>query len=63
MEPTSITPKLLLPGAEFLPVKHFRELTSEEAALRHRLELKVERALYRVAVGRRLTYLNLPTRF
>lgn len=50
MEPTTIPPKLL-PGADFLPVKHFPELTSEEAALRHRLELKVERALYKVAVG------------
>lgn len=27
-----------------------RELTEEEAALRHKLELKVERALYRAAV-------------
>ena len=51
MKPTAITPKLLLSGADFLPVKHFRELTSEEAALRHRLELRVERALYKVAVG------------
>lgn len=50
MEPTAITQKLL-PGADFLPVERLRELTAEEAALRHRLELKVERALYRVAVG------------
>ena len=35
----------------YLPVEFFRELTSDEAALLHRLELKVERALYRVAVG------------
>lgn len=51
MEPTAITQKLLLPGAGFLPVECFRELTTEEAALRHRLELRVERSLYRVAVG------------
>ena len=51
VEPTALTPKLLLPGADFLPVKYFPELTSEEAALRHRLELKVERALYKLAVG------------
>ena len=51
MQPTDITQKLLLPRADFLPVEHFRELTSDEATLRHRLELKVERALYRVAVG------------
>lgn len=51
MEPTAITQKLLLPGADFLPVECLRELTSEEAALRHRLELRIERALYRVAVG------------
>jgi hypothetical protein len=51
VEPTAITPKLLLPGAGFLPVECFHELTTEEAALRHRLELRVERALYRVAVA------------
>ena len=51
VESTSITQKLLLPGADFLPAERLHELTSEEAALRHRLELKVERALYRVAVG------------
>ncbi len=52
MEPTAaITPELLLPGAGFLPVEHLHELTAEEAALRHRLELKVERALYRVSGG------------
>ena len=51
MEPTAITPKFLLPGAESLPVGDFRELSNEEAALRHRLELKVERTLYKVAVG------------
>ena len=40
MEPTDITQKLLLPGADFLTVERLHELTSEEAALRHRLELK-----------------------
>ena len=42
VEPTAITPKLLLPGANVLPSECFlRELTSEAAALlRHRLELK-----------------------
>ena len=52
VERTHNTQKLLLPGSDFLPVDRLRELTTEEAALRHRLELKVERALYRVAVGR-----------
>ena len=51
MEQTPITPKMLLPGADFLPAEHLRDLTDEEAALRHRLELRVERALYRAAVG------------
>ena len=51
MEQTSITPKLLLPGADVLPAERLRELTNEEATLRHRIELRVEQALYRVAVG------------
>ncbi len=61
MEPTDITQKLLLPVAcASCQRSHFGELTTEEAALRHRLELKastvserrtVERALYRAAVG------------
>lgn len=51
MKTTPITPKLLLPGADSLPAENLRDLTDEEAALRHRLELKVERALYRAAVG------------
>ncbi len=51
MEPTDITQKLLLPGSDFPPVERLLELTNEEAALRHRLEFRVERALYRVAVG------------
>ena len=50
MEPTDITPKLL-PGGELVPAEHLHELTSDEAALLHRLELKVERALYRVSGG------------
>lgn len=51
MEQTDITEKLLLPGVDLPPVDRLRELTSDEAALLHRLELKVERALYRAAVG------------
>ena len=51
MELTPLTPRLLSPPVDSLPAERLRELTSEEAALRHRLELKVERALYRVAVG------------
>lgn len=51
MEQTDITQKLLLPGVDLPPVDRLRELTSDEAALLHRLELKVERALYRAAVG------------
>ncbi len=51
MQPTDITQKLLLPRADFLLVECLCELTSDEAALLHRLELKVERALYRAAVG------------
>ena len=51
MEQTDITQKLLLPGVDLPPVDRLRELSSDEAALLHRLELKVERALYRVAVG------------
>ena len=51
MEQTPIIPKMLLPGADFLPAERLCELTNEEAALRHRLELRVERALYRAAVG------------
>ncbi len=51
MEQTDITQKLLLPRADLQPAEHLHELTSDEAALLHRLELKVERALYRVAVG------------
>ena len=51
MEQTDITQKLLLPRADLQPAEHLHELSSDEAALLHRLELKVERALYRVAVG------------
>ena len=51
MKPTPFTPKLLPPQTEFLPVKPLKELTNEEALLRHRLELRVERALYKAAVG------------
>ncbi len=47
----SLGPKSLPLPNNFLPAKQFEELTSEEAALRHRLELKAERALYRASVG------------
>lgn len=50
MELTPLTPKLL-PPVDFLPAERMAELTSEEAALLHRLELKIERALYRATVG------------
>ncbi len=50
MELTPLSPRLL-PPVDSLPAERLAELTSEEAALLHRLELKVERALYRVAVG------------
>jgi len=43
-EKTTVEPtyslNCLLPGAGFLPVECFRELTTEEAALRHQLELR-----------------------
>lgn len=51
MELTPLTRKLLPPPVDSLPAKPLCELTNEEAALLHRLELKVERALYRAAVG------------
>jgi len=51
VKPTALTPKSLLLPADFLPAKRFEELTSEEAALRHRLEMKAERALYKATVG------------
>ena len=49
MEPTSIIPKLL--RADTKAVEECIFLADEEAAMRHRLELKVERALYRTAVA------------
>jgi len=50
MKPLS-TPKSLPLPTDSLPAKRFEELTSEEAALRHRLELKAERSLYKATVG------------
>jgi len=50
MKPLS-TPKSLPLPTDSLPAKRFEELTSEEAALRHRLEMKAERALYKATVG------------
>ena len=51
MEQTEFIPKLLLPEAYTVPVRGLCELNREESALRHRLELKVERAFYRAAVA------------
>ena len=51
MEPTSIITALLPPGTAPDSVKSLKELSDEESALRHRLELKVERALYRAAAA------------
>ena len=51
MEQTGIIPKLLPPGTHTVPVKGLCELNREESGLRHRLELKVERAFYRAAVA------------
>ena len=48
---TSLTHKSLPLPTNSLPAKRFEELTSEEAALRHRLEMKAERALYKATVG------------
>ena len=50
MKQTPLTPKLLPSPSGYLPASPLAELTPEEAALRHRLELRVERALYRAAV-------------
>ena len=51
MEQTGIIPKLLPPGTHTVLVKGLCELNREESALRHRLELLVERAFYRAAVA------------
>ncbi len=51
MKPLPPTPKSLPLSSNSLPAKRFEELTSEDAALRHRLELKAERALYKASVG------------
>lgn len=50
MEPTPITPELLLPDSNPVTVEGFEELTEDEASERHRLELKVERAFYEATV-------------
>jgi len=50
MKSTPLTLKLLPSVSGCSLAWQLAELTSEEAALRHRLELKVERALYRAAV-------------
>ena len=53
MKPAAPTPKSLPSSAGSLPTKPFEELSSEEATLRHRLEIKAERALFKAAVGTR----------
>ncbi|MBV8887484.1 MAG: hypothetical protein JO235_26280 [Chroococcidiopsidaceae cyanobacterium CP_BM_RX_35] len=47
------TPKSLPSSTGSLPTRPFEELTSEEAMLRQRLEMKAERALLKAAVGLR----------
>lgn len=53
MEPNAITPKILLPESAPVTDEDLEELSEEEAALRHRLELKVERALFQASVALR----------
>jgi len=50
VEPTAIIPALLPFRTDTCTVEQLLELSEEETALRHRLELRVERALYRAAV-------------
>lgn len=50
MEPSAITPALLPSGTDARATEHLLELSKEESTQRCRLELKVERALYRTAV-------------
>jgi len=50
IKPSAITPALLPSGTDAYAVEQLLELSAEEIALRHRLELKVERALYRAEV-------------
>ena len=56
MKPTPLTPKLLPSVSGCSLALQLAELTSEEAAVRHRLELRVERALYRAAVVLQAVY-------
>jgi len=51
VKPTAASPKSLPPSSGSLPGKPLEELTSQEATLRHRLEMKAERAIYRATVG------------
>ncbi len=50
MKTNSLTLTLLPPGTDTCAVEDLIELSAEEIALRHRLELRVERALYRAAI-------------
>ncbi len=47
----TLAAKSLPPSDGSLPAVPLEELTSEEAALRHQLEMKAERAIYRATVG------------
>lgn len=51
MEPAFILPALLPLGADSGLVEPLLELSSEETALRHRLELRVERAFDAILIG------------
>jgi hypothetical protein len=51
VEPNPIITALLPPGTAPSSVKSLKELSDEELALRHRFELKVERALYRATTA------------
>ena len=50
MEPAFTLPVLLPSSTDSRSVEQLLELSEEETILRHRLELRVERALYRAAV-------------
>lgn len=50
MEPAPIAPALLPSGTDPSSVEQFLELSEEESALRHRLELRVERAFLQAAL-------------
>ena len=53
MKSAAPTSKSLPSSTDSLPTRPFEELSSEEATLRQRLEMKAERALFKAAVGTR----------